>query len=330
MRKVGLKELDEKWNEAKKRDLKKMSSILPTFLDYVIFNSDVKSNHTFINLMIDFFKVKYPDLEFGVIQHFYAPECYKIYFAEKYKQAYMDLLKKENYARVSEFGEFLKSGDLLVFPLTNSANQVKFLMVIHSCPENLIYELSQIVKQIKDLYRFVSGQIEKNSGSIDLKATNLISQISHDFNSLLALIPKEFSEDGALGNRFNYSEVLSREIMFYLRELSINKSVVPVKNLFSDITSGITIPENVKFYLEFTDKFDSVTVDVELIDRAISSIIMNASFAASIDGGEIKMKVGKRKNLSPFIKFDWLEIIITDTGPGIPCLQHGKNRDMPD
>ena len=317
MRKVGLKELDEKWNEAKKRDLKKMSSILPTFLDYVIFNSDVKSNHTFINLMIDFFKVKYPDLEFGVIQHFYAPECYKIYFAEKYKQAYMDLLKKENYARVSEFGEFLKSGDLLVFPLTNSANQVKFLMVIHSCPENLIYELSQIVKQIKDLYRFVSGQIEKNSGSIDLKATNLISQISHDFNSLLALIPKEFSEDGALGNRFNYSEVLSREIMFYLRELSINKSVVPVKNLFSDITSGITIPENVKFYLEFTDKFDSVTVDVELIDRAISSIIMNASFAASIDGGEIKMKVGKRKNLSPFIKFDWLEIIITDTGPGI-------------
>ena len=317
MRKVGLKELDKKWDEAKKRDLKRMPSILPTFLDYVISISDIKSNHSFINMMIDFFKVKYPDLEFGIIQHIYAPECYKIYFAEKNEQKYIDSLKKENYTRDSEFDEFLKSGDLLVFPLTNSMNQVKFLMVIHSCPENLIYELSQIVRQIKDLYRFVSAQIEKKSGLLDVNTANLVSQISHDFNSLLALIPKKISEDEVLDARIQYSEVLSREIMFYLRELSINKSAVPVKNLFHDITSGISIPGNVKFNLEFTDNFDSVTVDVELIDRAISSIIMNASFAASIDGGEIKMKVGKRKNLSPFIKFDWLEIIITDTGPGI-------------
>ena len=105
--------------------------------------------------------------------------------------------------------------------------------------------------------------------------------------------------------------------MFYLRELSINKSSVPVKNLFFGITSGISIPENIKFNLEFIDKFDSLRVDVELIDRAISSIIMNASMATSIDGGKVKMTVGKRKNVSPFIKFDWLEIIIADTGPGI-------------
>ena len=102
-----------------------------------------------------------------------------------------------------------------------------------------------------------------------------------------------------------------------MRELSINKSCVPIRDLFSGITSVISLPENVDFNLKLINKFDSLTVDVELIDRALSAIIMNAVIATSIEGGEVKMTVDKRVNVSPFIEIDWLEIIVTDTGPGI-------------
>jgi signal transduction histidine kinase len=239
-------------------------------------------------------------------------------FAKESDWKYVELLNKENHGYISEFGEYLKSGNDLIFPLKDFNNQVRFLAVINSYPRDSVDELSIVFKEIKEVHRFVSMQMEKNYRFVQLKTVNLVSQMSHDINSLIALIPKEDTLDDAIRTRIKNSEIISREIMFYLRELSINKSNVPVKNLFFGITSGISFPENVTFNLEFIHEVDSLSIDVELVDRAISSIIMNAGIATSIDGGEIKMTVGKRKNISPFIKFDWLEIIITDTGPGIP------------
>jgi len=288
-----------------------------TFLDYLNNNSNVTDCQEFVHLLADFIKLKYPELEFCIIQHIYAPECYKMSCAKEDDWSYVELLNKDNHKYISEFEQFFKSGDALIFPLTDFNNQVKYLTVINSCSEDSIDELVAFFKEIQEVHRFVSLQIEKISRFVNLKTANLISQMSHDINSLIALMPEESKTDDALSIRIKNSESLSREIMFYLREMIVNKSNVSVRNLFSGITSGISIPENVTFRLEFIHEVDSLSVDVELIDRAIASIILNAGFATSIDGGEVKMTVGKRRNMSPFIKFDWLEIKITDTGPGI-------------
>ena len=40
-------------------------------------------------------------------------------------------------------------------------------------------------------------------------------------------------------------------------------------------------------------------------------------FATSIDGGQITLEVETIPNISPFIDYDWLEITVKDTGPGI-------------
>jgi hypothetical protein len=288
-----------------------------TLLNYLNSNSNDCDSREFVQLLKDFLKLNYPDLEFYIIQHIYAPECYKLSFAEEHGRKYVEILRNESNKEFSKMGGFLKFGNLLISPLTDCMNQVKFLIVIDSCPVNIFEELSTIVREAKETFRFVSSQLESYSRSINLKTANLVSQISHDLNSLIALIPKEFAKDKTLNARIKYSGVLSREIMFYLRDLSVEKSNVPVRELLTAITSVISIPENVDFNLKFIDEFNSLTVDVDLIDRALSAILKNAVFATGLDGGKIDMVVGKRKNVSPFIEYDWLQVIVTDTGPGI-------------
>lgn len=288
-----------------------------TLLNYLNSNSNEKDSKEFVRLLIDFLELTYPDVEFCIIRHIYAPECYSSGFAKERDRKYVELLRKTNHDQFSGSGEFLKYERLLIFPLTDYANLVKFLVIIDSCPEDIIDELSIIVREAKEIFRFVSAQLEINSGSINIKMANLVSQISHDLNSLIALIPKEIAKDKALSARIKYSEVLSRDIMYYLRDLSIKKSNVPIRGLITGITSAIFIPENVDFRLKFIDELNSLTVDVDLIDQAFSAILMNAVFATGIDGGKIDMVVKKRTNMSPFIEYDWLEVIITDTGPGI-------------
>jgi signal transduction histidine kinase len=288
-----------------------------TFLNYLDSVHNASDSKEFGHLLDDFFKLNYPDLDFCILEHVYAPECYQTGFGKEHSLKYVEMLKKENYRINSERGEFLKVDDLLIYPLDDLNNRVKLLIICDSCPGDIIDDLSTVMQEIKEVFRLVSAQTDANSLFINSRMVNLVSRISHDFNSLIALIPKESAKDKALNARIKYSEILSREIMYYLREVSVDKSKVLVKELLSAITSGISIPENIDISLKFINKNNSLSVDVELIDRALSEIINNAIFATGIEGGNIDVVVGKIKNVSPFIEFDWLEIKITDTGPGI-------------
>ena len=294
-----------------------MSPSMTTFLNYVDSVYNTGNTIEFGSLLDDFLKLNYPDLDFCILEHVYALECYQVGFGKEHNLKYVELLKKEYHRMNSEMGEFLKLGDLLIYPLIDFNNQVKFLIICDSCPEDIIGDLLTVMREIKEVFRFICAQIEANSLSINSRMINLVSRISHDFNSLIALIPKESAKNEALNARIKYSEILSREIMYYLRELYVEKSKVPVKDLLTAITSGISISENVDFSIKFSNKINSLKVDVELIDRALSEIINNAIFATCIEGGKIEVVVDKRKNVSPFIEFDWLEIVVTDTGPGI-------------
>jgi two-component system NtrC family sensor kinase len=226
-------------------------------------------------------------------------------------------LKSLKIGPLLEDEEFIRFEDLLIAPLTDRRDQVNLLLVFESCPGDFYDEIADVIKEIKDVFKVVSLQMNAISKSINLKNANLVSRISHDINSLIALIPKEYTKDEALIIRIKYSEILSREIMYYLREMTIEESKVPVEDLLNGIIAGIQIPSNVKFSKKYAKDFDLLTVDVELIDRALSAIIENATFSTKIDGGSIDIKVDLRKNISPFMEFDWLEIVVSDTGPGI-------------
>jgi signal transduction histidine kinase len=286
-----------------------------TFLSFV--NSDSGKSKNFNDLLVEFLVLGFPNDEYCVLRHIYAPDCYQALSEQEKDLRYIQILNSANNWLVSDKEEFLKLNDLLIFPLSNHENQVNLLIIFRTLPDNMMNDLSLVLKEIKEVFSFISSQIDAYSESINMRMANLVSQISHDINSLMALIPGEFTKDEALSARIKYSEILSREIMYYLREIVVEKSKVPIKDLLSGITSGIQIPKNVKLSTEFIDTVDFLTVDVDLIDRALSAIIDNAVFVTHIEGGDVWMTVSNRKNVSPFIKNDWLEIKISDTGAGI-------------
>jgi signal transduction histidine kinase len=291
-----------------------MPPLKSAFLSYL--NSRSGNKIKIEHLLVDFLELKFPGLEFCVIEHVYAPDCYLTESLNERGLGYIQLLQTA-YKQITEEGEHLKLDGLLIFPLSDHTNKVRFLIVFDSCSNGLLNELSIIVKEVDEVFKFVEGQLETNSESINLKMANLVSRLTHDLNSFIALIPENSAKDKALNTRIKYSEALSRDIMYYLRELNVEKSKVPIENLVSGIASGISIPGNVNLDIEYIDNVTYLTADVELIDRALSAILNNAVFVTSIEGGNINVQVKSRINISPFIDFDWLEINITDTGPGI-------------
>ena len=125
-------------------------------------------------------------------------------------------------------------------------------------------------------------------------------------------------QDKRFKAKVEYTDKVSGEIVYYLREFRMDRISVSVKELFKGIANGFCFPEKIDFSLKFLDQFDFVVVDVELIDRALNAILANAVFAANIEGGMVSMTLKKRQNISPFIKNDWIEVSIEDSGPGIP------------
>jgi signal transduction histidine kinase len=295
-----------------------MSHLGSEFINFISSYSSLEKKYRFGHILIAFFKERYSEITSEIVKFIYAPDCYQAYFKHEQAEHYLDILNSVTREEFSEKGEFLKVENLLIGPLSDHKNQVKYLILLESCPEDRFNAISYTVGEIKEIYRLLTSQVEAKAVSKNLKTAHLVSQIAHDINSLTALIPDEITKDDVINARIKYSEKMSREIMYYLREMKIEKSKVSFKDLLSGIISGLEFPPEVSFSEHYNDVFDSVTVDVELIDRALTDVFDNAIIATQIEGGDIDLTAGIKKNVSPFIKYDWLEIIVSDTGPGIP------------
>jgi signal transduction histidine kinase len=294
-----------------------MSHSSPDFSGYLKSYSDPGNKMNFGMILADFFEKTHPDIKSEILKFTYAPDCYHRLSKNRSETGFINKLNSVKKDKFLKNGEFYKLDHLLISSLTDHRNRVKYLIVFEHCPRSMHEEVSNVIKEIQDIFRFVSSQTDANSESINMNTVNLVSRISHDINSLIALIPEDFTKDEALNARINYSENLSRQIMYYLRELTIEKSHVPIEDLLTGIVSGIDFPSNLSFSIKYKDTVNSFDVDVELMDRALSAIFDNAIFATQIEGGTIEMMVSITSNISPFIEHDWLEIIIKDTGPGI-------------
>ena len=294
-----------------------MSHLTSELFDFVKSSSFSKEKQDFSKVLISFFNEMYPDLKAHILRFIYAPDCYKAVSDNNETEKCINILNSSTPADFSAGKVFVKLKEFLLYPLFDHKNQLRIIIVFECTKEDNCDSLSQLVQDITAVFSYVTKHEDISISSTNLKTANLVSRISHDINSLIALIPQENTKEEALNARINYSEKLSREIMYYLREMSVTKSEVPLEDLLSGIISGINFPSNVVLSTKILKDIGLINVDVELIDRALTAIIENAIFATQIEGGSIQISVDIKKNISPFIHHDWLEIIITDTGPGI-------------
>jgi signal transduction histidine kinase len=260
----------------------------------------------------------YPQNTSYVINFKHAVDCYQATLEKEGMDECINRLNAASQGNFSKEGQFLKLENLLVAALTDYKDQVKILVVFETPPNDHIKDLKAVAAEMKDIYRFATRYVESHTETIYVDMVQLVSRISHDINSLIAMIPEEKTKDEGLSARINYSENVARDIMYYLRKITAKKVNVPLEDLLSGIISSIEFPSNVSFEVKYKNRTDLIDVDVELMDKAISAIIGNAIYASQIEGGSICMSIDVVKNRSPFINHDWLEIIVSDTGPGIP------------
>ncbi len=269
-------------------------------------------------LLSGLFEQYYPQSKAFVIDFKHAVDCYQATIEKEGIEECISRLNAASPEDFSEEGEFLQLENLLIAALTDYKDQVKILIVFESLSNDDIEDIRAVVAEMKDIYKFATRYIQSHVEKINSEMIQLISRISHDINSLISLIPEESTKDEGLSARITYLENLARDIMYYLREITAKKSTVPLKDLLSGIISGIKFPSNVSFEIQYKNETERIDVDVELMDKAISAIVGNAIFATQIEGGGIRMSIDVIKNRSPFIDHDWIEIILSDTGPGIP------------
>jgi signal transduction histidine kinase len=261
-----------------------------------------------------FIRKKFPETLFTVFSHYYLPNSIEIILPTKHgMQIYKEIttIKKKIKCKLDGFIAIKK---LNIFPLFENSKKIRYLYAFSKIQENRKKELYDFLKWIQILFYLITNQLTKNNQIQSEKFANLVSQITHDFNSLLKLLVIEKISD----NRIKQYELMIRELLFYARDPELVLTPVNCGELIHSILANLNIRKEMNVNLDLSKEINVITVDVELINKALSAIIDNALRAVSAKNGSITIRTKRIYSNSPFITSDWIEIQIIDTGYGIP------------
>jgi signal transduction histidine kinase len=289
------------------------------FLDHLAANGSNQNPDRIVQSAVVFLENIFPELKVCLLRHNYSPNCYLIETPTANAEIFLNQLIKTNKKPFEKNQLIYETDEMLIFPLSDDGGKVKYVFLLEPAKKANRNNLDMICEDIRKIFYLATVQIRQCSISLNDKLAHLVSQIAHDFNSLVVQIPSDSIGNNLLDTKKNYAMNLSREIMFYIRELETVRSVVSLKELLAGIIAGISFPDNVRLELKYNDEIGYIQVDVELMEQAITAILTNAIFASGLEGGEIKITVRKKKNISHFIDHDWVDITIKDDGPGIPA-----------
>jgi hypothetical protein len=262
-----------------------------------------------------FIRKKFPGTLFAIFNHYYLPASIEIILPTKNGiQIYKEITTIKEKIKLKHDG-FVAIKKLNIFPLFENSKKIRYLYAFSKIQDNRKKELYDFLKWIQILFNLITNQLTKNNQIQSEKFANLVSQITHDFNSLLKLpVMKKISD-----NRIKQYEMMIRELLFYTRYPDLVLTPVNCGELINSIIANLNIRKEMNVNLDLSKEINTITVDVELFNKAISAIINNAVRAISVKNGSITIRTKRLLSNSPFINSDWIEIQIKDTGYGIPA-----------
>ena len=272
-----------------------------------------------IALIRRYFKSQLADIRISVLEHLFQPVCYQVLNLSEpelqFRQALLALSEK----KIQKPAQLSLIDDYYLFTLTDQANRVRF--VFGFTPAGIIDpdQLSALCTEVQSVWCLINKVIAKNSEAAAVRTAAIVSRITHDLSALASLSSPAAENDDSLKNKIQYAHNLSRAIMFYLRDLKLQKVSVPVKDLMDSIAQGLPSAEKVKINMNMMDKLGSISADIEYIEQVIQAIVENAMMATRMAGDEINISIKRIKPQSIFIEYDWLEIGVSDNGIGIPA-----------
>ena len=213
---------------------------------------------------------------------------------------------------------FVIIGQNYIYPISIDNTYKKYLLVFSDQINRNFYEIKKLCDSFNDIFELLTKNYQYGHAKSSLKNANLISQMSHDINSMISLIKSNIPElETVVSDKMNYTEKMTKDILQYVREIEILESSVDVVELMDSIINNIKIPDTIKISKNYNIENENIRVDVELINRAVSEILHNSLAAIDMGSGKITIEAQAEEFKNPFIKNKYLVIRIKDKGKGI-------------
>jgi len=225
---------------------------------------------------------------------------------------------KQNFFEISNIRSRIKFEKYFLFPIFDNTDFLRFIVVFSELPhqykEDVQFFLSILQRVVGILFSH-RDTLQKNSHEY---TADLLSHMTHDINSLIAIIQEQNSISTAVSKKISYMERLNQDLLFYLRDLEFAPVRINSEKVFRAILSEIQISNKIDI-IHFIEKTDlDLFVDVELLDLALNKIIENAIRSAQLNGKKIQIKTQTIRSHPLSNHRFWLSILICDNGPGIP------------
>ena len=291
-----------------------MNTLFEKFIRTCKNNSQLDTPLDLIIKCKDFIQKQYPDLSITIISHKYIPASFEtINHSEYSNQIVKELTNIKGNIAIKE-ADFNHIDQFSIFPILNFKKQIQYLLIFSKLSTNNEITILSFLQILQIFYNIITGQLIHNSQITSEKNANLISQITHDFTSALKLIDK----NNASERKPSQYTIMIKNLLFYIRDIELVLTTVNSNELIDSIIENVDISDEIVITKNFSKEIKQITVDVELINKAMGEILKNAVNAISENNGRLNITTKKIKKNSPFIPFNWIEIKVTDTGCGIP------------
>jgi signal transduction histidine kinase len=273
-----------------------------------------------IPLFIDFLKENFPAHMYALIQHEYSPWPYKIITDPELAEKGVALLSGYPGTMDTSFSEIpvIRIQDLHFYPVQDHRRQITWIIVFSFTGKKDTNLLKSLCGYIQDFSILLTRNRASISGKIQAKCTEYMSNLIHDFNSLIAVISALNPDDETLHRKLKYGKILSRDVLFYMRNVELSPAKVKANELIEAVLKNHPDGSEIHTALETGKEVPELTVDVELIDKAIRAILDNAVCGARLVKGNVALTLMVIQNKSPFLPHDWIKITVSNNGPSIP------------
>jgi len=281
-------------------------------------NDDLYKPLEFFERVFEFLEKYHPEIAFTVLKHEYPPaileEIVDSQLNEEVKQKFYNKKKSD----LKKVGSLYNFNDIFIYPVEDNAKAVKYILAFKNISSTYFEDVEQLCQWMQRFYSLSKSNYDRGLGYSQIHNANLISQMCHDFNSLITLIKThDLIKDEALLKRMQYSVKMTKDILIYVRELELLPSTVNLNELMNGVLQKISKPSNIDIAFSPLKKETNIIVDVELFDKAISEVLENAIIASGANSKQIDVKIETGNSISVFADRDWYIIRIKDSGCGI-------------
>ena len=272
--------------------------------------------NSFFQEVKTFFEDQYSEMHCDIIKAIpFNPFYIFLTHLDKNSSLKNDLFEFNN---IDVNGDFLKVNKYNIYKLDNENKNEIILFVFEDLNVKNQNDIKQTCEIINDLYTLARQNFNTSWNESTLLNANLISQISHDINSMITLLNSGNNKfENRTNKKIRYTEKMAGDVLQYVRDIELLGSDVIINDLLNGILNNIEIPEQIKLVKDFKVGDESIEVDVELINQAIKELMLNSINALENTSGSLTIFAKIYKSSNIFFQRNYLQVCLKDSGPGI-------------